>query len=70
MEARELPQSNAPEVATSRAPPNAPDADGRAQGFGQLRLNLEALCKRKGVPSYSGDAYQLLKERKYIATNE
>ena len=60
----------APEVATPGAPQPALDADRRAPGFGQLRLNFKALCKSKGPPSCSGDAYRLLKQRKYIAINE
>ena len=45
------------------------DGDG-AQGFGQLRLNFEALRKRKALPSRNGGAYRLLKQRKYVAKDE
>nr|XP_020174401.1 predicted GPI-anchored protein 58 [Aegilops tauschii subsp. strangulata] len=68
--AGELTQPRVPEVATRGAPQPALDADNRAPGFGQLRLNFEALRKRKGPPSCSGDAYRPLKQRKYIAVDE
>ena len=42
----------------------------RTQGFGQLRLNFGALRKRKVPPICSGDTYQPLKLRKYIAIDE
>nr|XP_020166144.1 uncharacterized protein LOC109751666 [Aegilops tauschii subsp. strangulata] len=63
-------QPDASEVVPSGAPPTAPGGGGRAQGFGQLRLNFGALRKRKGPPSYNGDTYRLLKQRKYITIDE
>ena len=63
-------QPDTPEVASSRATPAAHGAVGRTRGFGQLRLNFEALRKRKGSPSCSDDAYRPLKHRKYIAIDE
>ena len=70
VEAGELSQTEAPKVAFSGVPPNAPDADGRVLGFGQLRLNFDVLRKRKGSPSCSGDAFRPLKQRKYVAMDD
>nr|XP_020148232.1 translation initiation factor IF-2-like [Aegilops tauschii subsp. strangulata] len=64
------PQPNTPEVVPSGASPAAPSAGGRVQGFSQLRLDFDALRKRKGSPSCSGDALRPLKQRKYIAVDE
>ena len=68
--AEEPSRPDAPEVTTPEAPTNALGANGRAPGFGQLRLDFEALRKRKGSPSCSDDAYRPLKQRKYIAMDE
>ena len=63
-------QPDSPEVIPSGAPPTVPSNDDRAQGFGQLRLNIEALRKRKVLPSGNGGTYRPLKQRKYIAKDE
>ena len=63
-------QSCTPEVASSGATPAAPGAGDHAQGFGRLRPNFAVLRKRMRSPSCSGDSFQPLKERKYIAIDE
>ena len=63
-------QPEAPEVGPSRPLPAAPGDGRRAQGFGQLQPNFAALRKRRGSPSYNGDAFRPLKQRKYIAIDE
>lgn len=47
-----------------------PNVGGRVQGFGRLRMDFDALRKRKGSLSCSGDAFRPLKQRKYIAMDE
>jgi hypothetical protein len=51
----------APEATAPEAPPGPSAAESCAPNLGQLHLNLEALRKRKGPPSCSGDAYRSLK---------
>ena len=60
-------QYGTPEVTSSGAIPAAPGAGDRTLGFGRLRLNFDVLRKRMVSPSYSGDAFRPLKQRKYIA---
>lgn len=69
-------------VAEGQVPPGAPKAatqgallstravEDRSSRPGRLRLNLEALRKRKGSPSSNSDTYWPLKQRKYIAVDE
>ena len=64
------PQPSAAEVAPSGASPAVPSAGDHVRGFGRLRLNFDALRKRKGSPSCSGDAFRPLKQRKYNAIDE
>ena len=59
-----------PKDASSGVTPSAPGLGDRAQDFGQLRPNFVALRKRRGSPSYSGDAFRPLKQRKYIAIDK
>ena len=68
---------DAPKAAAHEASASTPEVGircpvtkGHAPTLGSLRLDLEALRKRKGLPSCSGDAYRLLKQRKYIAVDE
>ena len=64
------PQPSTPEVVSSGASPAAPHAGCRIQRFGRLRLDFDALRKRKESPSCSSDAFRPLKQRKYIAIDE
>ena len=64
------PQPSTPEVVSLGASPAAPRAGCRVQRFGLLRLDFDALRKRKGSPSCSSDAFRPLKQRKYIAIDE
>ena len=64
------PQLGAPEVASSGASPAAPCAGRHVQRFGRLRVDFDALRKRKGSPSCSRGAFRPLKQRKYIAIDE
>ena len=63
-------QYGTPKVASSGATPAAPGGGDRTLGFGRLRLNFDALRKRKGSPSCSSDAFRPLKQRKYITIDE
>ena len=60
----------APKAATQGALSTAPPAEDHPSKPGRLRLNLEALRKRKGSLSCNCDAYRTLKQRKYIAVDE
>ena len=64
------PQLGAPKVASSGASPAAPCAGRHVQRFGRLRVDFDALRKRKGSPSCSSGAFRPLKQRKYIAIDE
>ena len=59
-----------PEAVSSVASPTVPRAGCRVQRFGRLRLDFDALRKRKGSPSCSSDAFRPLKQRKYITIEE
>nr|XP_020147867.1 translation initiation factor IF-2-like [Aegilops tauschii subsp. strangulata] len=63
-------QYGTPEVTSSGASPAEPGVGDCNLGFGWLRLNFDALRKRKGSPSCSGDAFRPLKQRKYNAVDE
>nr|XP_020181403.1 wiskott-Aldrich syndrome protein homolog 1-like [Aegilops tauschii subsp. strangulata] len=64
------PPLGAPEVVSSGAAPVAPYAGRHAQRFGRLRVDIDALRKRKGSPSSRSGAFRPLKQRKYFAIDE
>ena len=64
------PQPNTPKVVSSGASPTMPHASCRVQRFGRLRLDFDALRKRKGSPNCSSDAFRTLKQRKYITIDK
>nr|XP_020179623.1 BRD4-interacting chromatin-remodeling complex-associated protein-like [Aegilops tauschii subsp. strangulata] len=63
-EADGSPHLGAPEVVSSSASPAAPCIGRHVQHFGRLRVDFEALRKRKGSPSCSSGAFRPLKQRK------
>ena len=64
------PQLGAPEAASSGASPVTPCTGRHAQCFGWLRVDFDALRKRKGSPSCSSGAFRPLKQMKYITIDE
>ena len=64
------PQPSTPEVVSLGASPAVPYAGRHVQRFGRLRVDFDALRKRKGSPSCSRGAFRPLKQRKYIAIDE
>ena len=69
-ESQGSPQLGAPEVVSSGGSPAAPYAGCRVPRFGRLRLDFDALRKRKGSPSRSSGVVRLVKHKKYITIDE